>query len=95
MTASGRYNIAHVDLYDQLGTNLNGDNHFVHFNPAIGATYKVLEPSPSTWGILSDPTGINAPGVPPDGVTNGPGVNNRFLSPAAPIELFGGVRITF
>ena len=49
----------------------------------------------STWGILSDPTGINAPGIPPDGVTNGPGVNNRFLSPAAPIELFGGVRITF
>jgi hypothetical protein len=41
----------------------------------------------STWGILSDPTGINAPGIPPDGVTNGPGVNNRFLSPAAPIEL--------
>jgi len=49
----------------------------------------------SSWGILSDPTGINAPGIPPDGVTNGPGVNNRFLSPAAPIELFGGVRITF
>jgi hypothetical protein len=22
-------------------------------------------------------------------------INNRFLSPAAPIELFGGVRITF
>jgi hypothetical protein len=49
----------------------------------------------SYLGILSDPTGINAPGVPHDGVTNGPGVNNRFLSPAAPIELFGGVRITF
>ena len=48
-----------------------------------------------TWGILSDPTGVNAPGVPADAVTNGPGVDNRFLSPAAPLEAFGGVRIMF
>jgi iron complex outermembrane receptor protein len=49
----------------------------------------------STWGILSDPTGIGAPGIPPTGMTNGPGVDNRFLSPAAPFEAFGGLRITF
>ena len=49
----------------------------------------------ATWGILSDPTGIGAPGIPPDGVTNGPGVDNRFLSPAAPFEIFGGLRLTF
>jgi iron complex outermembrane receptor protein len=48
-----------------------------------------------TWGILSDPTGIGGPGIPPNGVTNGPGVDNRFLSPAAPLEAFGGARITF
>ncbi len=48
-----------------------------------------------TWGILSDPTGTGAPGVPVDGVTNGPGVDNRFLSPAAPLEIFGGIRIQF
>jgi iron complex outermembrane receptor protein len=48
-----------------------------------------------TWGILSDPTGVNGPGIPPDGVTNGPGVDNRFLSPAAPLEIFGGARISF
>jgi len=47
----------------------------------------------ATWGILSDPTGIGAPGVPPNGVTNGPGVDNRFLSPAPPFEIFGGFRI--
>jgi iron complex outermembrane recepter protein len=47
----------------------------------------------ATWGILSDPTGIGAPGIPVDAVTNGPGVNNRFLSPAAPFEAFVGVRI--
>ncbi|HUA23634.1 MAG TPA: TonB-dependent receptor, partial [Steroidobacteraceae bacterium] len=49
----------------------------------------------ATWGILSDPTGTGAPGVPVDGLTNGPGVNNRFLSPAAPFEIFGGIRIRF
>ena len=48
----------------------------------------------STWGILSDPTGIGAPGIPADGVTNGPGVDNRFLSPAAPLEVFGGFRVS-
>jgi outer membrane receptor protein involved in Fe transport len=47
----------------------------------------------ATWGILSDPTGINGPGIPPDGVTNGPGVDNRFQSPGAPIQIFGGFRI--
>jgi iron complex outermembrane recepter protein len=41
VTASGRYNVAHVDLYDQLGDNLSGHNRFVHFNPSAGATYKV------------------------------------------------------
>jgi hypothetical protein len=30
--------------------------------------------------------------VPADGVTNGPGVDNRFLSPAQPRALFVGVR---
>ena len=49
----------------------------------------------ATWGILSDPTGIGAPGIPTSGVTNGPGVDNRFLSPAAPFEAFGGLRIMF
>jgi iron complex outermembrane receptor protein len=49
----------------------------------------------ATWGILSDPTGVGAPGIPSDGVTNGPGVDNRFLSPAAPLEAFAGARMTF
>jgi iron complex outermembrane receptor protein len=49
----------------------------------------------ATWGILSDPTGVGSPGVPPNGVTNGPSVDNRFLSPAAPFEAFGGVRLLF
>ncbi len=47
----------------------------------------------ATYGILSDPTGIGAPGIPANGVTNGPGVDNRFLSPAAPFEIFAGIRL--
>jgi iron complex outermembrane recepter protein len=49
----------------------------------------------ATWGILSDPTGIGAPGIPPGAVTNGAGVDNRFLSPAAPFEAVAGVRVAF
>jgi len=48
----------------------------------------------ATYGILSDPTGVGAPGVPPNGVTNGPGVDNRFQSPAAPFMVFGGIRLS-
>jgi len=48
----------------------------------------------ATYGTYSDPTGIGAPGIPVDGETNGPGVDNRFLSPAAPIAVYGGVRIS-
>jgi len=48
----------------------------------------------ATWGILSDPTGIGTPGIAPGAITNGPGVDNRFLSPAAPLESFVGLRLT-
>jgi iron complex outermembrane recepter protein len=41
VTASGRYNIAKIDLSDQLGTALSGNSRFTHFNPALGATYKL------------------------------------------------------
>jgi len=55
VTASGRYNISNIDLFDQLGTNLNGYNRYTHFNPAIGATYKVL-PSMTLYGGIANNT---------------------------------------
>jgi iron complex outermembrane recepter protein len=61
---------------------------FAHIDNLLNAKY-------ATYGIYSDPTGIGAPGVPVNGVTNGPGVDNRFLSPAYPFAIYGGVRITF
>jgi iron complex outermembrane recepter protein len=51
----------------------------------------VFDSQYATFGILGDPTGIGAPGVP----TNGVGVDPRFLSPAAPLSVYGGVRVTF
>jgi hypothetical protein len=47
----------------------------------------------ATFGVLGDPTGIGAPGVPPNANTNDPGVDNRFESPAPPLSAFAGVRI--
>jgi len=67
---------------------------FPHFE-VFASVDNLLNRKYSTWGILSDPTGIGAPGIPADGVTNGPGVDNRFASPAAPLEVFGGVRLSF
>jgi len=39
---SGRFNVAQVDLHDQLGTALTGDHTFSRFNPGVGLTYKIL-----------------------------------------------------
>jgi iron complex outermembrane recepter protein len=51
--------------------------------------FNVLDARYATFGVLGDPTGIGAPGVPP-----GPaGVDYRFESPAAPRSVLGGVRL--
>src|SRR6516162_8585439 len=39
---SGRYNLAQVDLSDQLGSTLTGNHTFSRFNPAGGLSYKLL-----------------------------------------------------
>ena len=54
VTASGRYNIAKVDLTDQNGTALNGDNRFTHFNPALGATYAISPAITAFAGVSSN-----------------------------------------
>ena len=36
LTASGRYNLAQIDLTDRLGTALSGNNRYSRFNPALG-----------------------------------------------------------
>jgi iron complex outermembrane receptor protein len=49
----------------------------------------------STFGILGDPTGVGAPGVPSNGELGDPDVSPQFLSPAMPRAYFGGVKISF
>jgi iron complex outermembrane recepter protein len=41
LTASGRFNVAQIDLNDQNGGDLTGNHSYTRFNPAVGATYKV------------------------------------------------------
>jgi outer membrane receptor protein involved in Fe transport len=42
ITAGGRYNVAQIDLQDQLGSALNGNETYTRFNPVIGGTYKIM-----------------------------------------------------
>jgi outer membrane receptor protein involved in Fe transport len=41
ITAGGRYNVANINLQDQLGGALNGNDTYTRFNPIIGGTYKI------------------------------------------------------
>jgi outer membrane receptor protein involved in Fe transport len=41
VTGGGRFNLANIDLQDQIGTALNGNNTYSRFNPIIGGTYKI------------------------------------------------------
>jgi outer membrane receptor protein involved in Fe transport len=41
LTLSGRYNDAHIDLEDELGSPVTGDHSYARFNPSAGLTYRV------------------------------------------------------
>jgi outer membrane receptor protein involved in Fe transport len=41
ITAGGRFNLANINLQDQIGTALNGSETYTRLNPIIGGTYKV------------------------------------------------------
>ena len=51
VTAGARYNFAQINLIDELGNDsgLNSNNTYTHFNPMIGATYK-LTPNLTFYG---------------------------------------------
>ena len=75
--------------------NLHASYQVARNVQVFGSIDNVFNAKYATYGIYSDPTGVGTPGVPVDGVTNGPGVDNRFFSPAAPTAVYGGVCITF
>lgn len=41
LTASGRYNVADIDLEDLRGSALTGKSRYERFNPAIGISYRI------------------------------------------------------
>jgi outer membrane receptor protein involved in Fe transport len=41
VTGGGRFNVANINLQDQIGTALNGSDTYTRFNPIIGGTYKI------------------------------------------------------
>ena len=51
VTAGARFNLAQITLADELGNDpqLNGSHDYSHFNPMIGATYK-LTPNLTLYG---------------------------------------------
>jgi iron complex outermembrane receptor protein len=51
LTGGARFNVAQIDLTDELGNNpqLNGSHDYSHFNPMAGATYK-LTPNLTAYG---------------------------------------------
>jgi iron complex outermembrane receptor protein len=55
-TVSGRLNIAQVALSDEYTPDagaLNGDHHFIHFNPAGGLTYQI-NPELNVYGSFGE-----------------------------------------
>jgi iron complex outermembrane receptor protein len=78
------YQVLGLHASYQLSRRLELD---AHVDNLLNAKY-------STYGILSDPTGVGAPGIPLTAVSNGPGVDNRFTSPAYPLSIYAGFRIT-
>jgi iron complex outermembrane receptor protein len=61
VTVSGRYNLALIRLNDLAGTSLNGDHRFGRFNPAAGATYKLL-PNVTAYAGYSEANRAPTPG---------------------------------
>jgi iron complex outermembrane recepter protein len=55
VTAGGRLNFAQINLTDELGNDalLNGSHDYTHFNPMIGATYK-LTPNLTFYGDFAE-----------------------------------------
>jgi iron complex outermembrane recepter protein len=55
VTAGGRFNFAQIALTDELGNDasLTGNHTYTHFNPMIGATYK-LTPNLTFYGDFAE-----------------------------------------
>jgi outer membrane receptor protein involved in Fe transport len=53
LTAGARYNLAKIDLHDQIGTALTSYATYGRLNPVTGLTFKIL-PNLSIYGGYSE-----------------------------------------
>ena len=53
VTGGGRFNVASIQLQDQLGTALNGNSTYTRVNPVLGLTYK-LTPAVTAYAGYSE-----------------------------------------
>ncbi len=60
LTASGRVNVAHIRLADQLGSALSGTSRFSRFNPAFGLSY-AISPAVNIYGGYSEGSRVPTP----------------------------------
>lgn len=58
VTASGRFNVAEIDLSDGGGSELSGNNRYSRFNPAVGASFKI---NPALTAYLGYAEGARTP----------------------------------
>jgi iron complex outermembrane receptor protein len=76
-------------------TSLRSSYQFGKHVKVFANIQNLLDRRYSTYGVLGDPTGVGAPGVPADSELGDPDVDPRFQSPAMPCAFFGGVKISF
>ena len=60
LTGGGRFNVARIELQDQIGTALNGNQTFTRFNPIVGGTYK-MTPDVTAYAGYSEANRVPTP----------------------------------
>ncbi len=85
VTMGGRFNIAHVELKDRLGDDLNGSHQFSRFNPMAGLTFKVL-PGLSVYGGYAEANRAPTPAELACADPNKPCLLENFLVSDPPLK---------
>ena len=73
---------------------INSSRRFGPHVDLFASIRNLLDARYASYGLLSDPTGVGAPGVPADAAPGDAGLDTRFQSPAMPRAFFGGLRIS-
>jgi iron complex outermembrane recepter protein len=99
LAAASYYRGDEANLNPQLPgyhvVSLRSSYHLTRRFEIFASVQNLFDERYSTFGLFSNPTGVGAPGVPPNAPANGPGVDNRFQSPGMPRSFFGGARFAF